>query len=100
MTDDIAALLARAAKLSRLDMSESELAALVPRAGAIFAAFDKLAQVDTQGVEPLYTFREAIELRADEASAGLEPAALLANAPESESNHFVVPRAVGGDDVF
>lgn len=100
MADDIVGKLLNAAKLSRLDMSCEELEALAPKALAIFAAFDKLSQLDTQNIEPLYGFRESIDLRADEARSGLNPDELLKGAPGAISGHFVVPRVVGGDDVF
>ncbi len=100
MADDTIALLERAAKLSRIEMTTSELSAMAPKAKSIFSAFDKLSKLDTSGIEPLYTFRETIELRDDEAREVLNTKKLFGNAPESESGHFVVPRVIGGDDVF
>lgn len=63
----------------------------------ILAYMDKLAEVDTEGVEPLYS-------PVDHADAFREDAALrirtreeiLANAPDTDGEFFVVPRIVEG----
>ena len=94
------ALLERAAKLSRVEMTSSEMQALVPKAQSIFGAFGTLSDLDTSGIEPLYTFRESLELRADDACGVIATKKLFSIAPEYDSNHYVVPRVVGGDDVI
>jgi len=63
----------------------------------ILAYMDKLAEVDTSGVEPLYSpvshreaFREDIAIRRRTRQE------ILANAPESDGSFFIVPRIVEG----
>ena len=41
------------AKLARIAMSDGEIAAMVPELNAILGWVEQLAEVDTEGVEPL-----------------------------------------------
>jgi aspartyl-tRNA(Asn)/glutamyl-tRNA(Gln) amidotransferase subunit C len=100
MSDKISLLLEKAAKLSRIEMSEADLEDIAPKAEAIFAAFDKLSALDTTGLEPLYTFRDEIEMRDDDVIESISTEELFSLAPESDSGHYTVPRVIGGDDVF
>lgn len=98
--EEMIALLRHAARLARLEIDDDEIPNLSTRVGTLFAAFAKLADVETSQVEPLYCFKTAIETRADEPREPLAVKALLAAAPRSESGHIVVPRVIGSDDAF
>jgi aspartyl-tRNA(Asn)/glutamyl-tRNA(Gln) amidotransferase subunit C len=96
--------LTRLARLSRLDLPESQLAELGGEMSAILALIDKLQAVDTVGVTPLayplWVDSEieakmgARSLRADEATAKIDRDAHLQNAPQSENGLFLVPKVI------
>jgi aspartyl-tRNA(Asn)/glutamyl-tRNA(Gln) amidotransferase subunit C len=86
------------AALARLSWDEKAAPKLVAELNAILAYVEKLAQLDTTGVEPTShaLMVAANVLRDDEPRAGLSQADALANAPDSEAGMFRVPRVVGG----
>ena len=56
---------------------------------------DHLAQVDTDGVEPMTTaIHTPLPMRDDVVTEGGDPAKVLANAPKSAKGFFVVPKVV------
>lgn len=86
----------KVADLSRLDLSPAKIEQFVSQFNDILGYIHALNEVDTDGVEPLYSpvthttvFREDVVLRE------FDREALLANAPESDGRFFVVPRIVG-----
>lgn len=84
------------AELARLDVDEKSIDMFADQIGKILEYVETLNRVDTQDVIPTShaitltnVFREDIEkehIERDEA---------LANAPEKEDGHFVVPKVVG-----
>lgn len=87
----------KVAELARLHLSEEELALQTRHINELVARFQKLQQLDVEGIEPtshcipVYNvFREDVERPA------LEPEAILANAPEARDGFFIVPRIVEG----
>ena len=86
---------AHMATLSRLYVSPDEQALFARQFGDILAYMDVLAEVDTTGVEPLYSpvQHEGIP-REDEARHVRSREAVLANAPHGDGEYFVVPRIV------
>lgn len=61
----------------------------------ILAYMAALAEVDTAGVAPLYSpVRHTHGTRPDEARKRRQRAEVLANAPQSDGQFFVVPRIV------
>ncbi len=58
---------------------------------------EKLQEVDTQGVEPLFqvNHNEENKFRKDEIKESLDPEKALLNAPEKEDGMFIVPKVVG-----
>ncbi len=86
---------AHMAALSRLYVSPDEQALFARQFGDILAYMDVLAEVDTTGVEPLYSpvQHEGIP-REDEARHVRSREAVLANAPHGDGEYFVVPRIV------
>jgi len=87
-----------AAKLSKISLSQEELSELNPKAQKIFDSFEKLNSINTEGIEPLYTFLDQMELREDEVQNQITREDLISQAPKTESNHFVVSRVVGEEN--
>ncbi len=89
------ATVARVADLARIAVPEEQLPPLVGELARILAWVEQLAEVDTEGVEPLravHPIRRA--WREDVVADGNCREAILANAPEREDGFFVVPRVV------
>lgn len=86
---------AHMATLSRLHVSPDEQTLFARQFGDILAYMDVLADVDTTGIEPLYSpvQHEGIP-REDEALHLRSREAVLANAPHGDGEYFVVPRIV------
>jgi len=92
------------ASLARLDLgmglapeeAEKELARFAKQFDDIAALMDTLAEVNTEGVEPLYWPLAApvTPLREDVAERHNTREELLANAPEQDGQFFIVPRIV------
>lgn len=89
------ATVARVADLARIAVPDDELEPLVGELSRILAWVEQLAEVDTEGVEPLrsvHPIRRA--WREDRVEDGGCREAILMNAPEREDGYFVVPRVV------
>lgn len=89
------ALVARVAGLARIAVPDEQLEPLAGELSSILRWIEQLAEVDTEGVEPLrsvHPIRRA--WRADLVTDGNCREAILANAPEREDGYFVVPRVV------
>ena len=83
------------AKLARIAMSDDEIAALVPELNNILGWVEQLAEVDTDGVEPLAAVIPAkLAFRADVVTDGDRRDAVLANAPAAAHGFFAVPRVI------
>ena len=84
-------------RLSRLKPDESVLDEMAGQCSRILDYMDKLAELDTSGVEPLYSpVAHECAFREDEAVRRAERRDILANAPESDGAFFIVPRIVEG----
>lgn len=89
------ATVARIAKLARLEVPASELNALAAQLSSIMGWIEQLAEVDTDGVEPMRSVMPITKpWRVDRVTDGGQAAAILANAPESQDGYFVVPKVV------
>ena len=90
------------AQLARLEVGDAEVAEWAPQIGRIVGWFDRLAAVDTDGVEPLMSLADAegtLPLREDAAVEFAEREAALAQSPAREGPYIKVPRiATGGGD--
>ena len=85
----------RIAHLARIDVADSELDALADELGAIIGWVEQLAEVDTNGVEPMTSVAEAtLPRRADEVTDGGLRDDVLANAPDHEKGFYTVPKVV------
>jgi aspartyl-tRNA(Asn)/glutamyl-tRNA(Gln) amidotransferase subunit C len=87
------------ARLARIALEPGEAAAIAPHMTRILDWVAQLAEVDTDGVEPLGspTGAQATPERADAVTDGAQAGAVLANAPESAAGFFVVPKVVETD---
>ena len=82
-------------ELSRLKLPEAEKAAMAAELEKIVDYMDLLSGLDTTGVEPLsHVFPVKNVLRADQVAPSCDREALLAGAPASDGEAFLVPRAV------
>jgi aspartyl-tRNA(Asn)/glutamyl-tRNA(Gln) amidotransferase subunit C len=83
------------AKLARIAMSEEELARLEPELNNILGWVEQLAEVDTDGVEPLTAvIEQKLRLRDDVVNDGNIRDEVLANAPEAQHGFFAVPKVI------
>jgi len=83
------------AKLARIAMSDEELERLVPELNAIIGWVEQLAEVDTDGVEPLTAvIDQKLRLRDDAVTDGNIRDDVLANAPEAQHGFFAVPKVI------
>jgi aspartyl-tRNA(Asn)/glutamyl-tRNA(Gln) amidotransferase subunit C len=83
------------AKLARIGMSDAEIEALVPELNNILGWVEQLAEVNTDGVEPLTAvIDQKLRLRDDVVNDGNIRDAILANAPEAQHGFFAVPKVI------
>lgn len=86
---------AKIARLSRLDLSQDKLELFAGQLGDILDYMDKLGELDTDAVEPLYSpVEHTTVLRADEVRKDYRREDVLANAPKQDGQFFIVPRIV------
>ena len=83
------------AKLARLKMSDAEIEALVPELNNILGWVEQLAEVNTDGVEPLTAvIDQKLRLRDDRVNDGDVRDAVLLNAPDAQHGFFAVPKVI------
>ncbi|MEO5809927.1 MAG: Asp-tRNA(Asn)/Glu-tRNA(Gln) amidotransferase subunit GatC [Sphingomicrobium sp.] len=83
------------AKLARIAMSDAEVDALVPEFNNILGWVEQLAEVDTEGVEPLTAVIDLkLRLRDDVVNDGDCRDAVLKNAPDAQHGFFAVPKVI------
>lgn len=94
------ATVAKIAKLSRIAMSEADVAAMVPELNNILGWVEQLGEVDVTGVEPM-TAVIPNQLRlhddvvdADPLTGGGVRDEVLANAPAAQHGFFGVPKVI------
>ncbi len=86
----------KVALLARLELSEDEVDRLTSELQQVVAYVDQLAEVDTDGVEPMAHAMEISNVFADDVvrpSLAREDA--LANAPHHNDEAFLVPAVLG-----
>ena len=82
--------------LSRLELADGEKQDMAAQLERIVACMDVLDRLDTRGVEPMsHVFPVKNVLREDEAASSLDRGELLAFAPASDGEAFLVPQAWG-----
>ncbi|MEM9352837.1 MAG: Asp-tRNA(Asn)/Glu-tRNA(Gln) amidotransferase subunit GatC [Planctomycetota bacterium] len=82
--------------LARLILTDAELDRMTTELQSIVGYVDQLAEVDTEGVEPMAHAVEVTNvLAADEARPGLPREAALKNAPNHNGRGYLVPAVLG-----
>jgi aspartyl-tRNA(Asn)/glutamyl-tRNA(Gln) amidotransferase subunit C len=90
-----AATVKKVANLARIREPDERLEALAAELNGILAWIEQLNEVDTEGVEPMTSVVDAkLPLRQDVVSEPGDPARILANAPKTERNFFIVPKVL------
>lgn len=90
---------AEIAALARLELEPAEAARLAEELGQILEHFAVLADVDTEGVEPMTHVTDlALKLRPDDVGPSLAPEEALGAAPEVEAGCFVVPSSIAPEE--
>ena len=83
------------AKLARLALGEAEIARMVPELNQILDWVEQLAEVDTDGVEPLTAVIDIpTRLRDDVVNDGGIRDKILLNAPDAQHGFFAVPKVI------
>ena len=83
------------AKLARIGMIDAQIEAMVPELNNILGWVEQLAEVDTDGVEPLTAvIDQKLRLRDDVVNDGNIRDAVLANAPDAQHGFFAVPKVI------
>ena len=86
----------KVALLARLRLSESELETMTGQLAQIVGYVDQLAEVDTEGVEPMAHAVETANVFAeDRVEPSLPPEQALANAPRHNNRGYLVPAVLG-----
>lgn len=86
------------AGLANLELTESEIENMAVQLGAILEHMDRLAEIKTDGVEPmrqvLFPAEDTVTLRGDEPQPTLTNDEALANAVYPGQGYFRVPRVI------
>ena len=90
-----AATVRKVARLARIAEPEDRLEPLARELTGIMAWIEQLAEVDTDGVEPMTSaVHTPAPMRDDVVTEGGDPARVLSNAPKTIGGFFVVPKVV------
>jgi aspartyl-tRNA(Asn)/glutamyl-tRNA(Gln) amidotransferase subunit C len=85
----------KVAHLARIREPEERLEPLARELSGIMGWIEQLAEVDTEGVEPMTTVvAQALPMREDVVTEGGDSGVILANAPSAADGFFVVPKVV------
>ena len=94
MSVDIATV-KRVARLSRLAVSDEDAQRMVGELNVILGFVEQLDEVDVSGVEPMTSvIPMEMKKREDRVTDGGKAADIVANAPATEDNFFLVPKVV------
>jgi len=86
---------AKVARLSRLDLTQEKTDQYAAQLGDILGYMDKLSELDTANVEPMYTpVNQVSVMRDDVVVNDYSREDILKNAPETDGAFFIVPRIV------
>ena len=85
----------RIARLARIHIPDEDLAPLAGELSNIIGWVEQLAEVDTEGVEPMTSVVETTLFQRDDVvSDGGYAEKVLANAPDADDGFFTVPKVV------
>jgi len=86
------------ADLANLNLTDKEIDRMVHDLGGILEQMDRLAEIDTEGVEPmaqvLFEADDTATLRPDVERAPLGNELAVANAPVTSGGYFKVPKVI------
>ncbi len=85
----------RVAHLARIKVTDEEAGRMTGELNTILAFVEQLDEVNVEGVEPMTSVvHQQMKKRADVVSDGGYPEKVVANAPASDDNFFMVPKVV------
>ena len=85
----------RIARLARIAIADEDVPHLQSELNAILAFVEQLNEVEVEGVEPMTSVTPmAMKKRQDVVIDGGYPDKIVANAPATEDNFFLVPKVV------
>jgi aspartyl-tRNA(Asn)/glutamyl-tRNA(Gln) amidotransferase subunit C len=85
----------RVARLARIAVDEQDAERMSGELNAILGFVEQLNEVDVSGVEPMTSvIPMEMRKRRDEVTDGGKAADIVANAPATEENFFLVPKVV------
>lgn len=85
----------RVARLARIAVSEEDAERMTGELNAILGFVEQLNEVDVSGVEPMTSvIPMTLKERQDVVTDGDKAADIVANAPETTENFFLVPKVV------
>lgn len=83
------------AELARLTVDDDAVETFSEQLGGILEYVEKLSRVDTSAVPPTaHAVEMANAFRKDETTRHLDRDEAMANAPEAEDGHFIVPKVI------
>ena len=85
----------RVAKLARIAVSDEQAGKMQSELNTILGFVDQLNEVNVEGVEPMTSVIDvAMKKRVDIVNDGDKADDIIANAPASEDNFFMVPKVI------
>ena len=85
----------RVARLARIAVTEEDAVRMTGELNGILGFVEQLSEVNVDGVEPMTSVMPmAMKKRADSVTDGDKAADVVANAPGSDNNFFMVPKVV------
>jgi aspartyl-tRNA(Asn)/glutamyl-tRNA(Gln) amidotransferase subunit C len=85
----------RIARLARIAVADEDVPHLAGELNAILAFVEQLDEVDVAGVEPMTSVTPmTMKKRQDAVTDGGYPDKIVANAPATDDNFFLVPKVV------
>ena len=85
----------RVARLARIAVSEEDAQRMTGELNAILGFVEQLNEVDVSGVEPMTSVTPMeMKKRQDAVTDGNKATDIVANAPATEENFFLVPKVV------
>jgi aspartyl-tRNA(Asn)/glutamyl-tRNA(Gln) amidotransferase subunit C len=85
----------RVAHLARIKVTDNEAGRMTGELNTILAFVEQLDEVDVDGVEPMTSVvHQQMKKRQDAVTDGGYPERIVANAPASDDNFFMVPKVV------
>jgi aspartyl-tRNA(Asn)/glutamyl-tRNA(Gln) amidotransferase subunit C len=85
----------RVAKLSRIALADDEAGKVMDELNGILGFVEQLSEVNVDGVEPMTSVMPmAMRKRVDAVTDGDKADDIVANAPQTDRNFFMVPKVV------